>query len=125
MDVFYKVKIILQNRNRLTDLENRFIKQIYSCQGGRTGGKETGNLGSTCSLCCLTWITSKVLSSTGNCCQDLGWLCTSAKQKHGDISQKDKDHYNILTHIYGIYKDVNDNRICRTEKETQMYRTVF
>ena len=42
-----------------------------------------------------------------------------------EISQKDKDHYNILTHIYGIYKDVNDNPICKTEKETQMYRTVF
>ena len=24
-----------------------------------------------------------------------------------------------------IWKDVNDNPICRTEKETQMYRTVF
>ena len=44
-----------------------------------------------------------------------------------EVSQKDKDHYNILTqtHIYGIYKDVNDNPIGRTEKETQMYRTVF
>ena len=42
-----------------------------------------------------------------------------------EVSQKDKDHYNILTHIYGIYKDVNDNSICRTEKETQIYRTVF
>ena len=42
-----------------------------------------------------------------------------------EVSQKDKDHYNILTHMYVIYKDVNDNPICRTEKETQMYRTVF
>ena len=25
-----------------------------------------------------------------------------------EVSQKDKDHYNILTHIYGIWKDVND-----------------
>ena len=25
MDVFYKVKLILQNRNRLTDLENKLI----------------------------------------------------------------------------------------------------
>ena len=24
-----------------------------------------------------------------------------------------------------FYKDVNDNPICKTEKETQMYRTVF
>ena len=34
-----------------------------------------------------------------------------------EVSQKYKDHYNILTHIYGIYKDVNDNPICRTEKK--------
>ena len=43
-----------------------------------------------------------------------------------EVSQKDKDHYNILTHIYGIWKDVNDNPIGRTEKKkTQIYRTVF
>ena len=42
-----------------------------------------------------------------------------------EVGQKDKEHYNILTHIYGIYKYVNDNPICKTEKETQMYRTVF
>ena len=40
-----------------------------------------------------------------------------------EISQKDKDQYSILTHIYGILKDGNDNLICKTEKETQMYRT--
>ena len=33
-----------------------------------------------------------------------------------EVNQKDKDHYNILTHIYGIYKDVNDNSIFRTIK---------
>ena len=38
-----------------------------------------------------------------------------------EVSQKDKDQYSILTHIYGILKDGNDNPICRTEKETQMY----
>ena len=42
-----------------------------------------------------------------------------------EVSQKDKEHYSILTHIYGIYKDGNDNPICKTEKETQMYRTDF
>ena len=42
-----------------------------------------------------------------------------------NITKPNKDHYNILTHTYGIYKDVNDNPICRIEKETQMYRTVF
>ena len=41
-----------------------------------------------------------------------------------EVRQKDKDHYNILTHIYGISKDVKD-AICRTEKETQIYRTVI
>ena len=33
--------------------------------------------------------------------------------------------YSILTHIYGISKDGNDNPICKTEKETQMYWTDF
>ena len=42
-----------------------------------------------------------------------------------EVSQKDKDHYSILTHIYGILKDGNDNPICKTEKETQIYRTDF
>ena len=28
-------------------------------------------------------------------------------------------------YIYGIQKDGNDNFICKTEKETQMYRTEF
>ena len=42
-----------------------------------------------------------------------------------EISQKDKDQYSILTHIYGTEKDGNDNPICKTEKETQMYRTDF
>ena len=42
-----------------------------------------------------------------------------------EVSQKDKEHYSILTHIYGIWKDGNDNSICKTGKETQMYRTDF
>ena len=42
-----------------------------------------------------------------------------------EVMQKDKYHYSILTHMYGIYKDGNDNTICKTEKETQMYRTDF
>ena len=42
-----------------------------------------------------------------------------------EVSQKDKDQYSILTHIYEILKDGNDNPISRTEKETQMYRTDF
>ena len=27
-----------------------------------------------------------------------------------EVRQKDKDQYSILTHIYGIYKDGNDNQ---------------
>ena len=34
-----------------------------------------------------------------------------------EVSQKDKDQYSILTHIYGILKDGNNNPICKTEKE--------
>ena len=42
-----------------------------------------------------------------------------------EVSQKEKHQYSILMHIYGIYKDGNDNPVCKTAKETQMYRTVF
>ena len=36
------------------------------------------------------------------------------------VSQKEKHQYSILMHIYGIYKDGNDDPICKTVKETQM-----
>ena len=42
-----------------------------------------------------------------------------------EVSQKVKDQYGILMHIYGIQKDGNDTLVCETAKETQMYRTVF
>ena len=42
-----------------------------------------------------------------------------------EVSQKDKYQYSILTHICGILKDGNNNPICKTEKETQFYRTDF
>ena len=42
-----------------------------------------------------------------------------------EVSQKEKHQCSILTHIYGILKDGNDNPICQTAKETQMYRTAF
>ena len=42
-----------------------------------------------------------------------------------EVSQKEKDQYIILMHIYGIYKDGNDNPICKRAQETQMYRTDF
>ena len=42
-----------------------------------------------------------------------------------EVSQKEKHQYSVLTHIYGIWKDGNDNPVCETAKETQMYRIVF
>ena len=42
-----------------------------------------------------------------------------------EVSQKEKHQYSILKHMYGIYKDGNDNPVCETAKETQMYRTIF
>ena len=42
-----------------------------------------------------------------------------------EVSQKEKHQYSILTHIYGIEKDGNDNPVCETVIETQMYNTVF
>ena len=41
-----------------------------------------------------------------------------------EVSQKEKHQYNILTHIYGFRKMVT-SPVCKTTKETQMYRTVF
>ena len=37
-----------------------------------------------------------------------------------EISQKEKHKCCILTHIYGIQKDGNNDPICRAAKETQM-----
>ena len=42
-----------------------------------------------------------------------------------EVSQKEKHQYSILMHIYGIQNDGNDNPVCETAKETQLYRTVF
>ena len=42
-----------------------------------------------------------------------------------EASHKEKHQYSILTHIYGIWKDGNDNPVCETAKETQMYRKGF
>ena len=50
---------------------------------------------------------------------------TGAHYTEWSKPDKDKDQYSILTHIYGILKDDNDNPMCKTEKETQMYRTDF
>ena len=39
---------------------------------------------------------------------------------HSEVSQKEKHQYRILTHIYGIKTDGNNNPVCDTAKETQM-----
>ena len=40
-----------------------------------------------------------------------------------EVSQKEKHQYSSM-HIYGIQNDGYDNPVCKTAKETQMYRTV-
>ena len=42
-----------------------------------------------------------------------------------EVSQKEKHQYSIVIHIYEIQKDGNDNPVCETANETQMYRTDF
>ena len=39
---------------------------------------------------------------------------------HSEVSQKERHQYSILMHIYGIYKDCNNDPICETAKETQI-----
>ena len=41
-----------------------------------------------------------------------------------EVSQKEKHQYSILTHIYGIQKDGNDNPVCETEKETDVQNSL-
>ena len=36
-----------------------------------------------------------------------------------EVSQKEKDKYCILTHIYGIQKDATDDPTCGATRETQ------
>ena len=42
-----------------------------------------------------------------------------------EVNQKEKHQYSILTHIYGIKKDGNNNPVYETTKETLMYRTAL
>ena len=37
-----------------------------------------------------------------------------------EVSQKEKYQYSILTHVYGIQKDGNNDPMCEIEKETQI-----
>ena len=43
--------------------------------------------------------------------------------KQREVSQKEKEKYCILTHIYGIQKDGTDEVICRAAMETQTQKT--
>ena len=42
-----------------------------------------------------------------------------------EVSQKEKHQNSILTHIYGIQNDGNDDPVGKTAKETQMCRPDF
>ena len=35
-----------------------------------------------------------------------------------EVGQKENHQYSILTHIYGIQKDGNDDPICKAARET-------
>ena len=37
-----------------------------------------------------------------------------------EVSQKEKHQYSILTYIYGIQKDGNDNPVCETARDTDV-----
>ena len=50
------------------------------------------------------------------------WLSAGFQQK---LCSPKQSGVTYSTHIYGIYKDGNDNPVCETAKETQMYRIVF
>ena len=39
---------------------------------------------------------------------------------HSEVIQKEKHQYSILTHIYGVYKDGNNDPLCEIAKETQI-----
>ena len=42
-----------------------------------------------------------------------------------EVSQKEKHQYSILTHIYGIQKDGNDNSVCETAKRHRCIEQSF
>ena len=37
-----------------------------------------------------------------------------------EVSQKEKHQYSTLTHIYGIWKDGNNDPICETARDTDI-----
>ena len=40
-----------------------------------------------------------------------------------EVSQKEKDKYRMLMHLYGAWKDGTDEAICRAAGQTQTQRT--
>ena len=42
-----------------------------------------------------------------------------------EVSQKEKHQYSILTHIYGIYKDGNDNLYARQQNRHRCIEQSF
>ena len=42
-----------------------------------------------------------------------------------EVSQKEKQQYSILTHIYGIQKDGNADPVCQTEKRHRYKEQTF
>ena len=42
-----------------------------------------------------------------------------------EVSQKEKHQYSILTHIYGLYKDGNDDPICETARDTDVKNSLL
>ena len=42
-----------------------------------------------------------------------------------EVSQKEKHQYSILTRIYGIQKNGNDNPVCETAKKTDVQNSLL
>ena len=42
-----------------------------------------------------------------------------------EVSQKEKYQYSILTHIYGTYKDGNDDPVCKTARDTDIQNSLL
>ena len=47
------------------------------------------------------------------------WVSSNEVDEQSEVSQKEKDKYCILMHIYDIYKDGTNDPTCRAAKETQ------
>ena len=54
----------------------------------------------------------------GNVFESILMRCTDLEPIiQSEVSQKEKDKYHILTHIYGIYKNGTEEFICRAAME--------